>query len=204
MSIFDSLPSWMKDGSAKTQEGNASPPAPAPVTGMNQRPTMQVVPSYGAPIDQVLTDKIISMVTETVPSIKDLLAEADKITSTVPDLGMRLNIVMSLKGFTPAQASDATIALKRALDGVAQQSEGDISRARADQVDAPNRRIAELGQKKQTLLADIQAIDTEVGATAERAAQAEARIQAEQAKLAASVGQAKAWIDSLAQLITKS
>lgn len=205
MPLTDLLPaSWRKGGETKPPSGSDSPPSPPPATSTLQ-PTLQVVSSYGTPPhDQVLTDKIIGMVTETVPSIKDLLAEAKKIEATVSDLGTRLNIVMSLKGFTPAQASDAVVALTRALDSVGRQSEGDISGARTEQVERPKQRVSELTTRKQTLLDEIAGIDREAAEANERATQAEVRIQAEEAKLKASVAQAKAWIDSLARLITKS
>lgn len=207
--MFDKLiPAWAKSESvAKPQAGSVSPPPPTPITGVQSATvsSIQGVSSYGAPPhDQVLTDKIISMVTGTVPSIKDLLAEADKIKAMEPDLGKRLNMVMTLKGFTSAQAADATLALSRALDSVRQQSESEIEKARAEQVERPRQKVNELGTRKQALISEITQIDAEISASNERTSQAETRIHAEQARLTGSVAQAKAWIDSIARLITKS
>ena len=208
MGLMGLLPDWMKDGGGTQPAQGSAPapaPAPAPIISAPGGGTMQVVSSYGAPPhDQVLTDRIIAMVTETVPAIKALLEEADKLKSIEPDFGKRLNTVMILKGFSAAQASDASIALSRALDNVQRQSESDITSARAQQVERPRQRATELAARKQQLSDEIAGIDRDINAANDSAAQAEGRIQTEQAKLQASAVQAKAWIDSLARLITRT
>lgn len=209
MELLNKLPKWMRnDGDGDGAPTGTTPTtssSPPPVTGITPGSPLQVTPAYGTPpSDQVLTDKIISMVTETVPDIKTLLSEAELIKSMEPDFGKRLGLVMVLKKFSPAQASDAVLALTRALEGIRSRSEGEIANARAEQVERPLQRVAELGAQKQQLLDQIAGIDREIQSSNERASQAGARLQTEQTKLNGSITQAKAWIDSLARQLTRS
>ena len=203
--IVGALPDSMKTGGTPAAKSAPEQSPPPPATSLGGAALRVVPPTYGAPPpDQVLTDKIIGMVTDTVPAVKDLLAEAEKIQGMEPDLGKRLSMLMTLRGFTPLQASDAVTALGRALAAVKQQNETAIARARAEQVERPAQSVTTLTAQKEGLQKQIADIDLEIAATQTRAAEAASRIQTEEAKLQASVAQAQGWIDGISRLITKT
>ena len=136
MGLMSILPDSWKTGGDQPKVAPQTSASPPPATGLSGATQHAVQATYGTPPpDQILTEKIIGMVTDTVPAIKALLQKAESIKAMESDLGKRLTMLMALEGMTPMQAADAVTALGRALAGVKQKTEGDISAARAAQVD---------------------------------------------------------------------